>query len=129
MYLGHVMGAARVHPDTIARVHDRCSPLKVIHLLTRNAEIDAGESKVMEHKGGKKWTVDKNWEKPSSVGEVIEAIMNLEALCLMIRNFSHEALAISDGRGAALLGGGVCEQNPGGQQPEGEEWTGPPGLH
>ena len=94
LYLGHVMGAARVHPDTIARVHDRCSPLKVIHLLTRNAEIDAGESKVMEHKGGKKWTVDKNWEKPSSVGEVIEAIMNLEALCLMIRNFSHEALAI-----------------------------------
>ena len=91
LYLGHVMGAARVHPDTIARVHDRCSPLKVIHLLTRNAEIDAGESKVMEHKGGKKWTVDKNWEKPSSVGEVIEAIMNLEALCLMIRNFSHEA--------------------------------------
>ena len=72
-------------------MHDRMSHVKLAHLASKNQDV-SNEDREVTHKKGSTWKMSTNWEKLSTMEEVVDSV-NWAAVVHMTRWMSHEVSA------------------------------------
>ena len=95
LYLTSTMGSARIHDNTLARLHHRTSSLNTKMLLNKNAHLCDQDKVIMMSSNTAKFGA--KMEDASDTFELVEAVLNYLACTYMIRCYSYEGIALVRG--------------------------------
>ena len=100
LYLDHLMGSRTPHFSTIRAAHNKISHLSVKLLLTQNNGA-CGEKKMKllvsnneTDTDGMAVRIDKNWQEPKSVHEIVEGVMSMMGIEHQIHPHSFQFMAL-----------------------------------
>ena len=94
LYLASTMGSARIHDNTLARLHHRTSALTYKMLLNKNAHLCDQDKMVMMSTSSNTTKFGAKMEDANDTFELVEAVLNYLAATYMIRSYSYEAIAL-----------------------------------
>ena len=94
LYLASTMGSARIHDNTLARLHHRTSALTYKMLLGKNAHLCDQDKMVMMSTSSNSTKFGAKMEDANDTYELMEAVLNYLSATYMIRSYSYEAIAL-----------------------------------